>query len=29
MFVFMVLAVALAAAVRLQWPDNSSHAAAR
>jgi O-antigen ligase len=28
MFVFMVLTVALAAAVRLQWPDNGSHAAA-
>jgi hypothetical protein len=29
MFVFMVLAVALAAAVRLQWPDNGDHATAR
>lgn len=29
MFVFMVLAVTLAAAVRLQWPENDNHAAAR
>lgn len=28
MFVFMVLAVALTATVRLQWPDNGDHAAA-